>query len=160
MIFKDYSKSISDLNNTLSNIYYELNDKIKSTDSELTKLKNDLNAIKTNLEALKTSKNNDANKDYDNQILALTDKIANFERILTEQTITNNAISTYRLTKAQTVLLNFCTAPKTYKEIEAFMYSHDYSMGINFQKLKSLGLITKEQDKWIKTTNLSKTTTQ
>jgi len=67
-----------------------------------------------------------------------------------KRAVTKIELNTFRLTKAQELLLNFCEIPRSFKEIEQFMREHNFTMGAHLQKLKDLGLIRKEHDKWVR----------
>lgn len=60
-----------------------------------------------------------------------------------------------KLTNAQQKLLEFLNEPKTFKEMKEYMESQGYTMGINFERLKELGLIEKQGNLWHKKQNLN-----
>jgi len=53
-----------------------------------------------------------------------------------------------KLTNAQQKLLKFLNEPKTFKEMKDYMINQGYTMGINFERLRELGLIEKQGNLW------------
>jgi len=149
-LFKDYDidiarleKSVMDMNSEIEDIRKFVIMKVKEMEKTITEMKSEIENFKQYLKELKYSKDTVP-------YAQLSSRIERLEKIINSRIITKIELNTFHLTKAQNLLLNYCSEPRTFSEMEKYMHEHGFTMGMNFQKLKDLGLIRKEGKKWVK----------
>ncbi len=149
-LFKDYDLDIMRLEKSIAQLSKDI-ESIRDYVTLRTKgMELSLNTMKDEIESIKKALNELKNVKQDKQLFTLNSRIEQLERMINTKTITKIELNTFRLSKAQELLLNFCAEPRTFKEMEKFMREHNYTMGMNFQKLRDMGLIRKENGKWVK----------
>jgi len=149
-LFKDYDMDIIGLRNAINQLNSEINDIRKYNNDKIKELENIVKSIRTDIENIKQAIKQLKYVKETVPYAQLSSRIERLEKIINSRTITKIELNTFHLTKAQNLLLNYCNTPKTFKEMDQFMKDHGYTMGMNFQKLKDLGLIRKEGKKWVK----------
>jgi len=160
---KNYDLDITRLDNAIAGLNGQVEDIRKYVIGKLKDYENTLNAMKKEIEELKEYVDKLKFEKFEKPYAILESKIERFEKLLNSyekmlenKTITKIEMNSYHLTKAQEMLLNYCNEPRSFSEMEKYMKEHNLTMGMNFQKLKDLGLIRKEKDKWIKVKELTK----
>jgi len=148
--------AIAGLNGQLENIRKYVIGKLKEYENTLNTMKKEIQEMKEYVEKLKYEKFDKPYAILESKIERFEKLLNSYERMLEDRTITKIEMNSYHLTKAQEMLLNYCNEPRSFSEIERYMKDHGYTMGMNFQKLKDLGLIRKEKDKWVKVKELTK----
>ncbi len=161
-LLKDYDMDIVNLQNAIKKLDDNIQTVFDYLKNEVNELRKEMEVMKKEIDNLKnvstnTSKNENEINIMKKRIFDLNTKIERLESMLDKRTITKIELNTFRLSKAQELLLNFCEIPRSFKEMEEFMKDHNFTMGAHFQKLKDLGLIRKENDKWVRVKEITKT---
>ncbi len=161
-LLKDYDMDIVNLQNAIKKLDDNIQTVFDYLKNEVNELRKEMEVMKKEIDNLKnvstnTSKNENEINIMKKRIFDLNTKIERLESMLDKRTITKIELNTFHLSKAQELLLNFCEIPRSFKEMEEFMRDHNLTMGAHFQKLKDLGLIRKENDKWVRVKEITKT---